>query len=217
MKLKLCAALGFALLLAGCKTGLNFSTNLSQIKAELPTKVEAVFYTEIPSCEDYQTKLESQSLLDAKQKVPFVFPGAEFLTCKVGKTTYKSFAVFIVNADVGGSIDKCGQDSVCLAYQDNLILFAVGSGIRQRVNQIKKGLLGFDLSEMQMRVTLGNDSGQTISGGFVSGYFEQNKKLEPKHGDYFEIKQGETLTMIPSNAAIEKAFDGKSVILTSIK
>lgn len=206
------------LALAGCKTGFNAQATLSQLSAPEPVKTDSFFYTEVPSCDDYQTKLESKSLLEAKQKVPFVLPGVKYLTCKTGKKTFKSFAQFSAQTDVGGDVRKCAPDSICVGRTGSAIEFTIGKGIRQRLDQIKESLLGFDASAVQIRLYLVNDSVSKIKINFVSGFYEANDgTFIPQHDDVLELDPKLQVTMIPSNAAVAKAFEGQIVKLADVQ
>lgn len=208
MKLKLCAALGFALLLAGCKSGIDAPVSLKQAQQAQPTQVSATFFTEVPACEEYQTKMESSSVLEAKQKVGYVFPQAQYLGCK--RVQFESFANFQIPITIGGDVNQCPADAVCFAMKDNGTgaYFNIGKGLRSRFTKIKDGLLTFDESELQLRLKITNDLGKDLEVLFISGFVESGSKRNAYHAQGFGLRNGHSVTMIPSNAAVALAFDG---------
>lgn len=86
--------------------------------------------------------------------------------------------------------------------------FTIGKGLRSRFTKIKDGLLAFDESELQLRLKITNDLGKDLEVLFISGFVENGSKRSAYHAQGFGLKNGRSVTMIPSNAAVALAFDG---------
>ena len=207
MKLKLCSLFCLAFALAGCKSGIDAPVSLKHAQQEQPSQVLATLYTEVPACEEYQTKMESSAVLEAKQKIGYVFPQAKYIGCKNVK--FESFDNFEIPVLIGGDANNCPKDAICFDFNKSSgAFFAIGEGIRSRFGKIKKSLIAFDESTLQLRLKVNNDLGKNLRVMFLSGFVEKGAKRTPYHGQEFTLKNGQSVTMIPSNAAIALAFEG---------
>ena len=85
----LCLA-GSMLALVGCKTKVHAPINYSDIFGEQKT-IPGGIAVQVPSCTDTSKKFESNSVMEAKQKIPYIFPEA--------KSFAHTFKVFCLRAN----------------------------------------------------------------------------------------------------------------------
>ena len=110
----LCLA-GSILALVGCKTKVHAPINYSDIFGEQKT-IPGGIAVQVPSCTDTSKKFESNSVMEAKQKIPYIFPEAKYFKC-VGEGFY-SYAMFWVPLQVGGTDSQCKKDQICVVHGD---------------------------------------------------------------------------------------------------
>lgn len=88
-------------LLSACKVELSPTINLSDIYSETPKTIQSKLIAEVSSCTDYQdSRNESSSLIQLKEKITNIFAEAKYLECYSEKMNSK--AVFEVPITVGG-------------------------------------------------------------------------------------------------------------------
>ncbi len=94
-----------ALFLTGCKVDVETKINTDDLLLTEHKVVVGNVEIEVPSCNDYQdSRLESKSLIDLKQKIPTVFKNIEYVECY--KRKFNSYAQFTIPIGVGLSSDK---------------------------------------------------------------------------------------------------------------
>ena len=133
------------LFLSACKTEVEKEVSLSKLLND-PISVEnAVLNVEVAGCNDFQdSRQPSQSLLDAQQKVPFVFTNATFKECY--RQNFNSYAVFEIPIGVGVITEETQKNSL---PEINLFSFKhenkslplgvmIKEGLKQRLNKLQK-------------------------------------------------------------------------------
>lgn len=86
--------------LTGCKVDLSTTVNLADVLSEQHKASTADLNFEVATCNDYEdSRMESDSLIRMKAKVPTIFDGAEYVECYTKK--FESFAHFKVPVEVG--------------------------------------------------------------------------------------------------------------------
>ena len=108
-----------AMILAGCKSGVGIPVTYSQLSGPVQyTKAQLGF--EVTSCADRQTKLDSESLLKAKQLVQYVFPDSKFLACS--RDGFDSIATFELPVAVGVDANKVKNNMAVTFSQDQVLV-----------------------------------------------------------------------------------------------
>ena len=183
----------------------------SQVFGETPQEKIATLILEVPSCTEHGTEMESSSVLEAKQKVSYLFPTSKYQKCE--NKRFDSYAVFEVPFYVGGiGVKDCKKDQICVASsQNNLNMNVfVGEGIRKKLNQIKRGISLFDPSDLQIAIKLTNDSEADLQARIPSAFVKNNSKLDPLHLAAVNFQKS-TFTIVLSNVATAQALTGRGV------
>lgn len=145
--------------LAGCKTKVQTPVSYTEIFSEPKTKI-GVLEVEVPSCTDLSNKFESNSVIEAKQKIPYVIPEAKYEKCY--NQDFHSFAVFNVPFQVGGVKEDCKDNQVCVYHSHNGVYgnIMVGKEILSRAKEISRSFNGNDL---EFSIILDNDTGNKLN------------------------------------------------------
>lgn len=207
-KLSMLAAATAALALTGCKSGIELPVNYTDLVEDAKIKTVEL-YVEIPSCTDYKTKLESSSLLEAKQKVLFAVDGAEYKTCK--RDRFDEFAVFSVPVSIGRHATPTKTGLQVYLSANNAMVFFVGEDVRKKVNQLMAGGRGFDPKDFEIRFFFKNDSGTEFIAYMPSGFgqFSLDSEIVPIHDTTITLPNGNKCVLTLSNAASASAmYDG---------
>lgn len=168
-KLLLLTIAGSMLALAGCKTWVFAPVSYTEIYGNPKIKTGALL-VEVPSCTDTSKKFESSSLIEAKQKVPYVFPKAEYVGCD--RRGFDSFAMFKVPFQVGGTHPDCKDDQVCV-YKSRNNQYAnavIGPEILKKAKELGK----IDGEDLRFYLAFNNDSGRDLDLLFYSAYVDGN-------------------------------------------
>ncbi|WP_272521691.1 DUF7424 family protein [Providencia sp. PROV202] len=87
-------------LLSGCKVDVETKVNTDDLLSTEHKLVQGSINVEVPSCNDFEdSRKESKSLIEIKQKLPTVFKNIEFKECY--KQKFNSYASFSVPVGVG--------------------------------------------------------------------------------------------------------------------
>lgn len=198
---------GAMLALVGCKTKVYAPVTYSEIFGEPQTKIGALV-VEVPACKDRSDKFDSNSLIEAKQKVPYVFPKAEYIKCE--RERFESFAFFKVPFQVGGTADNCGKDKVCIYHSRNnkYANALIGEDILNKAKELGN-IKGDDL---KFNLLFDNDSGREINMLIVASYIEDN----PLSNDRIILnKDAKDLPICLDNVGASKLLKGKYVNIFS--
>ena len=197
--------------LVGCKSEIDLPVKYSQVFGEIQQEKTASLILEVPSCTEHGTEMESSSVLEAKQKVSYLFPSSKYKKCE--RKSFDSYVVFEVPFYVGGiGVKDCKKDQICVASsQNNLNMNVfVGEGIRKKLEQIKRGISLFDPSDLQIALEVINDSGSELLVKVPSAFQKRGGKLEPLHHFYGEFSKT-TVTVVLSNVAAAQLLTGRGV------
>ncbi|MDE9429047.1 hypothetical protein KKJ17_07335 [Xenorhabdus bovienii] len=132
------------LALTGCKVGLDTEVNLSDILAQEHKIVQGNLNVEVTSCSTSgDSRQESKSLIEAKQKIPTIFKNAEFLECY--RKDFDSFAHFTIPIDVGSVQDPINQQNTDVYIYSNkkqkiIAELKLTDALIGRINKAKKDL-----------------------------------------------------------------------------
>ena len=208
---KLIAAITLAFTLAGCKTEVDIPLTYTELSSPEATKMVELL-VEIPGCQDYKSKLDSNSLLEAKMKVPFVIEGAQYQTCR--RVRFDSFAVFTIPVRIGVGN---GDDKGIQVYPSRIgsLVVYVGKDIRDKAKQVSGSGQNFDASDLEINVIVTNDSGKDLEPYVMSAFawYEKGEKI-PVHDTTVNFKAGDTIGFTQSNVgAVTGIEDGISPII----
>lgn len=150
----LCLAALSALALTGCKSGVDIPVSYTTLTGPVQY-VKSTIAFEVPACEDYKTKLESENLLKAKQLVQFVFPEAKYLACK--DVNFKSMASFELPVAVGVEAYKAKND-MAVSFLQSQVFVSMSKDALARANQVADKMIGFDPKEFEISLDFTNDA-----------------------------------------------------------
>ncbi|EHJ3655110.1 hypothetical protein J9T75_000245 [Salmonella enterica] len=139
-----------SLLLSGCKVGVETDVNTDELQSTEQKEVSADLNFEVASCSSSEdSRVESDSLLKIKSKVPTIFRNAEYVDCYT--KSFDSFAHFKIPVSVGvRQKDEPFKNDVYL-YSDGNIMAGIGakkeliSRIKQAEKDIPSGM-DFDIT-----------------------------------------------------------------------
>lgn len=191
------------LALAGCKTEVFAPVSYSEIFGDPKIKMGGLA-VEVPSCFDSSKKFESSSVIEAKQKVPYVFPKAEYVRCD--RKGFDSFAIFWVPFQVGGTRQDCKDDQVCV-YKSRNNQFAnavIGTEILKKAKELGK----IDGDDLRFYLGFNNDSGRDLDLWFYSAYVDGNPGV---FKDYIIKKDAKDVEIKLSNVSSSTLLTGSYV------
>ena len=168
----LCLAALSALALTGCKSGVDIPVSYTALSGPAQS-VKSTIAFEVPACEDYKTKLESENLLKAKQLVQFVFPEAKYLACK--DVNFKSMASFELPVAVGVDANKAKND-MAVSFIQSQVLVSMSKEALARANQVADKMIGFDPKDFEISLIFSNDAGHDWSVFVPSAIIDGNTK-----------------------------------------
>ena len=152
---QLLVLLSCCVLLSACKVELSPSVNLSDLSSETPKTIKSDLTLEVTACGDYQdSRKESSSLIEAKQKITEIFPNAEYVECY--KEKFDSKALFKIPVVVGGK-QPAGDIQITNGNWGDGMIVLVSKELSNKMSNMKKspaGKLDFDI-----KINLNNDSG----------------------------------------------------------
>lgn len=180
-KLSLLCLAGCALILVGCKTKVYAPVTHSEIYGDPKLKM-ATLAVQVPSCTDSTDKFESSSVIKAKQRVPYIFPKAEYDKCY--REDFDSYATFNIPFQVGGDADQCKPDQVCIYHSKNGVWanVRIGKEILDKTKEVTDSKINGN--DLQLVLLLDNDSGSElpmfVPASFVEGnaYYKTNITLK---------------------------------------
>lgn len=205
MKKTLFACLAGSLLaLAGCKTIVYAPVTYSEIFGNPQMKWGALVL-EVPSCTDTTDKFESNSVIEAKQKVPYVFQKAEYVKCE--RKGFNSYATFKVPFQVGGIRDNCGKDQVCVYRSRNNKY--VNAFVGEEILNKAKELGDIDGDDLKFTLVFDNDTGKAVNWHVISAYVDGSEPIT--NGDISINKDASNFLIILDNVASSRLLKGLHV------
>lgn len=173
---------------------------------------------DVTLCQDHDTQMESNTLLEAKQKVGFLFPGAQYEKC--AREGFDERALFSVPITVGtGEDGKCGEESVCLKriVADDRVMIGVIPG-QKFVKKYERLNRGSSSSMLEAKITLllQNDTAKAISLDRASVFVVNGKKLVPSHLRQLDFapKEGKALRL--SDVMTASIMSGEGTLIARI-
>ncbi len=199
----LCLA-GSMLALVGCKTKVHAPINYSDIFGEQKT-IPGGIAVQVPSCTDTSKKFESNSVMEAKQKIPYIFPEAKYFKC-MGEGFY-SYAMFWVPLQVGGTDSQCKKDQICVVHGDGTGWIAVkmGDDVLKKSKELAKS--GFDGNDIDIELSITNDTGKPIDIYVPASYVDNS---DAYMANLTVNKDAKNMPVKLSNVATEYAIKGNT-------
>ena len=199
------------LALLGCKSEIDLPVKYSQVFGK-PQPSTGTLSIEVPDCKEEATEMESSSVLEAKQKVNYIFSGAKYLGCKEeGFESFVSFEVPFIIGCVG--MRDCRKNEICVASSQNnqnMNVF-VGEEIRKKITLIARGFTFFDPDNLRITLTVDNDSGQSLSVRIPSAFLRHEGEEIPLHNTRGGNFPEDTLKFTLSNVASSQLIRGRGV------
>lgn len=197
--------------LAGCKSGINVPLSYSTATAATQSVI-AELYLEVGACRDADTGLDSTQLLNAKQKVAYVVPGARFSGC--AQQGLSEFAYFDVPVQVGAQAVNESKGFAASILNGSAAYFAASEELKQRFAQVSQDVYGFSLGDFSVTLRFENDSGKDWEVYVPSAIVKQSGFSDtPFHADSFILKKDEAVAFEISNVATLKILDGSGYAL----
>lgn len=142
---QLLVLLSCCVLLSACKVELSPSVNLSDLSNETPKTIKSDLTINVTACGDYQdSRKESSSLIEAKQKIAEIFSNAEYVECY--KEKFDSKALFKI--PVVGGRQPAGDIQITNGNWGDGMIVLVSKELSNKMSNMKKspvGKLDFDI------------------------------------------------------------------------
>ncbi|MGX2949340.1 DUF7424 family protein [Ursidibacter sp. B-7004-1] len=201
------------LALVGCKTEMEKEISFTRLYEPLGIET-AQLKVEVAACNDYSdSRQPSQSLVEAQQKIPFVFSNATFRECYREK--FNSYAVFDIPISVGvaqQSIKESDTQDISLLSAENdkhkvPLLIVVKSGLKQRLNQLKRTEIMANSIDFSVLIKLKNDLKEDKNLRIISSYIDEKPKPDGLKTT-FKANDNKTIKIKLSNVSIDKLMNG---------
>lgn len=206
------------LVFLGCKAEIQTTLNVSNIKqCSIPQKIQADLFVEIAACNDFEdSRKPSSSLVEVQQKMPFVFPGAEYVECFTRKMdTYAHFtieAAVVKEAAIKGSSDKDFGKIAIVNNNEGFTFLHIPRSIYQKMEQLNDS--SFVTMEYEVLINLVNDTKENFKFTVFDMYVNGN----PVQIETFELRGGGKITLKPSNVSVDSALqNGSSYLIQMAK
>ena len=166
-------ALLLVALVAGCKAEVETKITFSDILSGVTKMTSGDIYVEITACGDHEdTRNPSQTLLQAKSKIPSIFEGAQYVECF--KKRHDTFAHFKIPISIDGNDnEKLESDSaITLLSEKNIMYVAVPLVLAKRINEAKNDPDGGGLTDISIQIEINNDTKEGIVFKAFSSYID---------------------------------------------
>ena len=192
------------LVLAGCKSEIKTETTLSQLQANEAKPTAAYFSAEVLSCRDPQTGLTDSQVLQLREQVEFILPGARYLGCR--DADFQGLVSFETKVQIGGDPLNCSRDDICLGAKGQRRSIVVGKHIRERFSRITDSVNGWTLSDLNVKVAVTNDLGHKVD-LYIPSCFLENERGRWSYHDYaIDWNADATYTFALSDVGVDQAF-----------
>lgn len=202
-------------LLFGCKAEVETKITFSEITSGVTKTTSGDIYVEITACGDHDdTRKPSDSLLQAKSKIPSIFEGAQYVECFNKKMD--TFAHFKIPVSIDGNNDgKLESDSaITLLSEKGIMYVAVPSALAKRINEAKNDPEGAGLTDISIQINMNNDTKDGIIFKAFSSYIDGHPyvftTLCAHPNDPFVVRI--------SNVSVDEALsEGKSAVIAIVE
>lgn len=191
-------------LLVGCKVDFSTKVNTDDLLSEDVKVMKGEINFEVSSCSDYEdSRLESKSLIDIKNKIPTVFNNAEYKGCFSKRMD--SYATFSVPVSVGmikSENQKISTDFMVYSNNSSLMSIAITNEARNKIKKAEKDIMG----SLDFNISLTLSKGkQSFPVGLLVGNYVTTSKLknEPVAVMDFDINKLKEVNIKLSNVATD--------------
>ncbi len=197
------------LILAGCKTELVASVKLSDLGSNKIT--EAIGESELSSCTEVKvvdgkfvdTGRQSNSLIEFRQKLSFIFPFAKFEGCE--KKNFRSVASFSVPFKLENGPENKSAKIPSIRIEGKTVYVDIprqsGADLDR---ELTKQFSSIGYSDVSLVISLSNDSTEKLSGDFFSLHIEGL----PIVASELTVKANTTVRIKLSSVALEAIAKG---------
>ena len=205
--------------LSGCKNELVIDIDPSEkvTDAVVNSVRQATLSVEVTSCTDSDTGLDSKTLLEAKQKIPYVFKGATFEKCK--RVDYDNMAIFSVPVTYFPKDDVCEAESICVATlpeKDSKarLVLAAGKNVIEKYQKLQSNsaLASGANNRLVLRV---KNSMKTDIDAKMGAFIIKNQETKiPIYGDIVATIPAENMALfqLPDVASETLLYHGRVVV-----
>lgn len=211
---KYASALLLVALLVGCKAEVETKITFSEITSGVTKTTLGDIYVEITACGDHEdTRKASESLLQAKSKIPSIFEGAQYVECFNKKLdTFAHFKIPIsIDGNNNGKLES--DNAITLLSEKGIMYVAVPSVLAKRINEAKNDPEGAGLTDISIQININNDTKDGIIFKAFSSYIDGRPyvytTLCAHPNDPFVVRI--------SNVSVDEALtEGKSAVIAII-
>lgn len=212
-------AIAAVTVLSGCKNELVIDIDPSEkaTDAVVNSVRQATLSVEVTSCTDSDTGLDSKTLLEAKQKIPYVFKGATFEKCS--RVQYDDVAVFSVPVTYFPKDQKCDDDSICtfIAAETNgraNMVLSAGKNVIKKYQKLQSnsGLSSGSDNKLVLRV---KNSMKTAIDAKMGAFIIKNQETKiPIYGDLVATIPPDNMGLfqLPDVASETLLYHGRVVV-----
>jgi len=201
-------------LLVGCKAEVETTIAFSEIASGATKTTTGDIYVEITACGDHDdTRKPSESLLQAKSKIPSIFEGAQYIECFNKKLdTFAHFKIPIsIDGNNNGKLES--DNALTLLTEKGVLYVAVPSVLAKRIKDAKNDPEGGGLTDISIQINMNNDTKDGIIFKAFSSYIDGRpyvySTLCAHANDPFVVRI--------SNVSVDEALtDGKSLVMAII-
>jgi hypothetical protein len=201
-------------LLVGCKAEVETTIAFSEIASGATKTTTGDIYVEITACGDHDdTRKPSESLLQAKSKIPSIFEGAQYIECFNKKLdTFAHFKIPIsIDGNNNGKLES--DNSLTLLTEKGVLYVAVPSVLAKRIKDAKNDPEGGGLTDISIQINMNNDTKDGIIFKAFSSYIDGR----PYVYSTLCAHANDTFVVRISNVSVDEALtDGKSLVMAII-
>lgn len=167
------SSLLLAVLLVGCKAEVETKITYSEIMSGVTKTTSGDIYVEITACGDHEdTRKASESLLQAKSKIPSIFEGAQYVECFNKKLdTFAHFKIPIsIDGNNNGKLES--DNAITLLSEKGIMYVAAPSMLAKRINEAKNDPEGAGLTDISIQININNDTKDGVIFKAFSSYID---------------------------------------------
>lgn len=189
---------------SGCKTIVETEVKLSELLSGKSKDIQGALYLEVASCSSYEdSRLESDSVTEAKIKVPQLFVGAEYKECFKKKfNSYASFSlpIRLSAKEIDGEFESNSTFSI---FSKNAFLLVVGipKSLNAKIDEFQKKNYAKS-SDFKFNIKISNDTGEDHTFTALSSYINKKPYIL---NDNFSLKKGDDAYITLSDVSIDHA------------
>lgn len=175
------AVLASIVLLSGCKVDVETKINTDDLLSLQHKTVVGNINVEVPSCNDFEdSRKESKSLIQIKEKLPTVFKNVEFKECYKQKfNSYASFSVPVGVGNVDGKFNAVDAEIYIVSNKDVYAGVLITSDTPKKLAEAKKSSPGDLNLEMTLVLEKGKEAIPNIAlvGAYMTGIESKNSPI----------------------------------------